>query len=163
MKSLTTYLDEALIVNKGSKKPRTPEDLRKIIMKIYQTQGPGTKNRPIDLNGIDVSLMTSFYDKKEGGIFRRTPFEYIDISDWDVRHVTDMHGMFYESEQLKSVGDLSAWDVSKVKDMSFMFYKCEQLTSVGDLSHWDVRPKTDMNGMFDRANRRLSIPDWYED
>ena len=32
-----------------------------------------------------------------------------------------------------------------------------------DLSDWDVRQVKDMNGMFDRSNRRLTIPDWYED
>ena len=133
-------------------------------MKIYQTQGPGTKNRPIDLNGIDVSRMNSFYDEKEGsGIFQAIGFDYIDISDWDVSHVTNMCAMFYLCKDLKSVGDLSAWDVSKVKDMSYMFYKCEQLTSIGDLSHWNTEQVKNMSGMFERTNRRLAIPDWYED
>ena len=41
------------------------------------------------------------------GIFQRATFEYIDVSYWNVSNVKDMHNMFYNCKQLKSIGDLS--------------------------------------------------------
>ena len=121
-------VDEKLVINKNYDdliyQPETPDELRKIIKDRYDKLGPGTKNEPINFNDIDVSKMTSFFDiKNQYGIFEKTKFEYIDVSDWDVSNVEDMHHMFYGCNNLKSVGDLSNWDVSKVEHMHKMFHK----------------------------------------
>ena len=166
-----SQVDEKLVINKDYKygnvymcAPKTFEELRKIIEDKYDKLGAGTKNNPIDFNDVDVSNISSFYDENINiGIFEDTKFKYIDISDWDVSNVENMVSMFHNCKQLKSIGDISEWDVSNVENMSFMFYKCEQLTSIGDLSHWNVGHVKDMMSMFDRSNRRLAIPDWYED
>ena len=46
--------------------------------------------------------------------------------------------MFYDCDELESIGDLSNWNVSKVTNMRSMFYGCKALKTVGDISGWDV-------------------------
>ena len=128
MKSLTNYINEKLIVNKNYKPytyaPKTFDELRKIIEDRYDKLGPGTEQKPIDFNDIDVSNLDSFCNEKNNGIFERTYFKYIDISYWDVSNIKSMQCMFLMSNQLKSVGDLSNWDASNVTNMDFMFRNC---------------------------------------
>ena len=152
MKSLSQYIKEKLIINKdyvdvNMLTPKSFDELRKIIEYRYDKLGPGTKQNPIDFNDIDVSNFDSFCSNNTG-IFEKTKFKYIDISDWDVSNVTDMKVMFYNCVVLKSVGDISKWDVSNVINMSAMFDSCEELESVEDISKWDVSNVTDMRFMF---------------
>ena len=153
MKSLTNYIFEKLIVNKNYKPytyaPKSFDELRKIIDDRYKKLGPGTEQDPIDFNDVDVSNIDSFYDKYSGGIFEGTKFRYIDISDWDVSNVKSTRNMFYECEELKSVGDISNWDVSNVMSMRSMFSYCSKLKLLGDISGWDVSNVTDMMFMFE--------------
>ena len=153
MKSLSNYINEKLIVNKNynpyTYAPKSFDELRKIIEYRYDKLGPGTKQDPIDFNDVDVSNIDSFCNNKNKvGIFERTKFEYIDISEWDVSNVTDMNHMFFICEKLKSVGDLSKWDVSNVMSMRGMFSDCNKLKSFGDISSWDVSKVTNMAFMF---------------
>ena len=157
MKTLTKYLNEKLIINKNYNDPHTCaptswEELRKIIEDRYDKLGPGTKDKSIDFNDVDVSNIDSFYNKNTNNgifsIFDETKFEYIDISNWNVSNVKNMMATFFGCKNLKSVGDLSKWDVSKVKNMSYMFHACMQLKSVGDLSNWNVSKVKNMFCMF---------------
>ena len=164
MKSLTKYLNEKLIINKDYKSPYTCapksfKELRKIIEDRYDKLGPGTKQKPIDFNDVDVSNIDSFCDKNNIGIFDSTKFEYIDISDWNVSNIKNMRYMFGGCNQLKFVGDLSNWNVSNVKSMSCMFYKCKQLKSVGDLSNWNVSNVRFITGMFQECEQLKSVGD----
>ena len=176
MKTLTKYLnekliifpsqvDEKLVINKDYKDaytcaPASWEELRKIIEDRYDKFGPGTKQKPIDFNDVDVSNIDSFYDDNNYvGVFRKTKFKYIDISYWDVSNVNCMIGMFSECEQLKSVGNLSNWDVSSVKNMLAMFADCINLKSVGDLSNWDVSKVKYMDNMFINCHNLKSVGD----
>ena len=129
-------------------KPRTFDELRKIIEDRYDKLGGGTKQNPIDFNDIDVGNIDSFRNKGilHTGIFEETKFKYIDISKWDVSNVTDMYRMFLNCRELESVGDLSKWNVSNVTDMSFMFIGCHSFNQ--DLSGWDVSKVNNMMGMF---------------
>ena len=143
--------DEKLIINKDYRDNtivvKSFVELRKIINDRYDKLGPGTEHNPIDFNDIDVSNLDSFC-KNKVGIFERTKFEYIDISEWDVSNVTDMNHMFFICEKLKSVGDISKWNVSNVMSMRSMFSDCSKLKSFGDISSWDVSNVTDMGFMF---------------
>merc|ERR1719331_1533084 len=67
-----------------------------------------------------------------------------DISKWDVSRVTDMSGMFFETESFN--GDISKWDVSSVTDMNAMFFDAQAFN--GDISKWDVSKVTNMDYMF---------------
>ena len=142
MKSLNQYIKEKLIINKDYRDNtivvKSFDELRKIIEDRYEKLGPGTEQNPIDFNDIDVSNIISFCNDNDKGIFENTYFKYIDISNWDVSNIKSMRHMFYECDELKSVGDLSDWDVSEVTNMSSMFLACEQLESIGDTSHLDI-------------------------
>ena len=154
MKTLNQYIKEKLIINKDYRDNtivvKSFKELRKIIEQRYEEKGPGTEQDPVDFNDIDVSDIDSFYNRNiDKGIFSRTDFKYIDISYWDVSSVTDMSYMFFECEELESVGDLSNWDVSNVKSMNSMFFYCAELKSTGDISKWDVSNVNDMGNMFE--------------
>ena len=158
MKSLNKYIQEKLIINKDYRDahtltPESFDELLEIIEDRYEKLGPGTKQNPIDFNDIDVSNIDSFYNYNksiycDSGLFERTKFKYIDISDWDVSNVKSMRCMFSWCKELESVGDLSNWDVSKVTNMCSMFYNCKALKTVGDISSWNVSNVEHMGYMF---------------
>ena len=143
MKNLNQYIKEKLIINKGYHDTKivvkSYDELRKIIKDRYNKLGSGTKQDPIDFNDIDVSNLNSFCNNKyqgmfDRGLFKKTKFKYIDISNWDVSNVTDMGFMFCNCVYFNQ--DISKWDVSKVSDMEYMFYRCKKFNQ--DLSDWDV-------------------------
>ena len=141
MKSLNQYIKEKLIINKDYRDNtivvKSFDELRKIIEDRYDKLGPGTEQKPIDFNDIDVSNIDSFYSSnRDMGIFQKINFKYIDISDWDVSNVRTMNYMFAYCKELKSVGDISYWDLSNVTNMAFMFYECESFNQ--DISKWNV-------------------------
>ena len=166
MKTLNQHIQEKLIINKDYHDNtiviKSFDELRKIIEQRYEEQGPGTKQNPIDFNDIDVSHIRSFCnDDGNEGIFDNTFFKYIDISDWDVSNVTNMNGMFFMCDELKSVGDISKWNVSKVTDMNSMFNGCNELEFIGDISEWDVSNVTNMGHMFNSCNNfNQDISNW---
>ena len=150
MKSLNQYIKEKLIINKDYRDNKIVvksfDELRNIIEDRYDKFGAGTKQDPIDFNDIDVSNLNSFSDNDDNGLFEKTKFKYIDISDWDVSSVTNMLSMFYRCNELKSVGDISYWNVSNVTNMAYMFTGCANLNQ--DISRWIVSRVTDMSYMF---------------
>ena len=156
MKPLNQYIKEKLIINKDyvdahTLTPKSFDELREIIEDRYEKLGPGTKQNPIDFNDIDVSNIDSFYNYNksiycDSGLFERTKFKYIDISDWDVSNVKTMRNMFQWCKELKSVGDISKWDVSKVIYMNGMFSNCYYFNQ--NISGWDVSSVTEMQYMF---------------
>ena len=179
MKPLNQYIQEKLIVNKDYREAKIVvksfDELRKIIEDRYDKLGPGTKQDPINFNDIDVSNLDSFCYNRVKGIFEEIKFKYIDISDWDVSSVTDMSCMFFNCDELESVGDISKWDVSNVANMSRMFYNCRSFNQYisssdvsnvtnmrsmfngcnifnQDISNWDVSKVTDMDYMFYKCN-----------
>ena len=154
MKPLNKYIQEKLIINKDYKDYRyhdnmivvkSFDELRKIIEDRYDKLGAGTKQDPIDFNDINVSNLDSFCND-DNGLFEKTKFKYIDISDWDVSNVTNMFCMFYRCNELKSVGDISYWDVSNVTNMAYMFTGCVNFNQ--NISSWDVSKVKDMCAMF---------------
>ena len=164
MKSLNQYIKEKLIINKNYidtniVTPKSFDELRKIIEDRYYKLGPGTKQKPIDFNDVDVSNIISFCNDNDKGIFENTYFKYIDISDWDVSNAIDMSYMFFNCKELESVGDISEWDVSKVINMSFMFTGCKKFNQ--DISEWNVSKVTNVQCMFyDCKNFNQDISKW---
>ena len=151
MKPLNQYIKEKLIINKDYNdgkiyRPKSFDELRKIIEDRYDKLGAGTKRNPIDFNDIDVSNLDSFCGDNDKGIFEKTKFKYIDISSWDVSNVTNMTRMFCWCKELESIGDISKWDVSKVNSMIHMFFDCKKFNQ--DISNWDVSNVMGRVGMF---------------
>ena len=141
MKSLNQYIKEKLIINKDYNDKmivvKSFDELRKIIEDRYDKLGPGTEQKPIDFNDIDVSNLDSFSNDKDKGIFEKTDFKYIDISDWNVSNVTNMESMFYECKKLESVGDISSWNVSNVTDMIYYDTK-RRVSCPKPMSEWNI-------------------------
>ena len=128
MKTLNQYIKEKLIINKDYRDDKIVvksfDELRKIIEDRYKKLGPGTEQKPIDFNDIDVSNIDSFCNKYNIGIFEYTRFKYIDISYWNVSNVKSMSYMFAYCEKLKSCGNLLKWNVSNVRYHAYTFYNC---------------------------------------
>ena len=80
MKTLNQYIKEKLVINKDYHDNKIVvksfNELRKIIEDRYEKLGPGTKQKPIDFNDIDVSNMDSFYSSnRDEGIFENCPIK----------------------------------------------------------------------------------------
>ena len=78
--------------------------------------------KKLDLTDWDVSSITDMHSMFEGCI----ELESLDVSNWNVSNVKDMHSMLLGCVSLKEL-DISKWNTSNVCDMSFMFYGCESL------------------------------------
>ena len=136
MKSITTYINEALKLGKSRYKyhPKTKEELQDIITQRIKDEG-----NEVDLNDIDVSNITDM-----SALFEKMKDFNGDISAWDVSKVTDMSYMFWECKLFNQ--DISKWNVSNVTNMYVMFYGCKTFNQ--DISAWNVSKVNNMSGMF---------------
>lgn len=125
------------VTNVNKVTPKTKEELRKLIYKELQRQGPDA-----DLNFIDTSMITDMSE-----LFEALNIRNIKIDKWNVSNVTNMSNMFRYNPEFNA--DLSNWNVSKVTNMYAMFYKAKKFNST--LSKWDVSKVTVMRGMFNGA------------
>lgn len=126
------------VKNSNKFRPKTKDELRKLIKKELKRQGPDA-----DLNFIDTSDITDMSELFEGLYVGN-----IKIDKWDVSNVTNMSNMFRYNPEFNA--DLSNWNVSKVTNMYAMFYKAKKFNST--LSKWDVSKVTVMRGMFNGAS-----------
>ena len=125
------------VKNSNKFRPKTKEELRNIIEKELERQGPDA-----DLNFIDTSMITDMSE-----LFEALNIRNIKIDKWNVSNVTNMSNMFRYNPEFNA--DLSNWNVSKVTNMYAMFYKAKKFNST--LSKWDVSTVTVMRGMFNGA------------
>ena len=56
--------------------------------------------------------------------------EEIDMTGFDISHITNMSNMFNGANHLKTIIGIEGWDVSKATDMTNMFANCSALTSL---------------------------------
>jgi surface protein len=83
----------------------------------------------------------------------RRPNLHMNISNWNVGHVTNMSGMFFNC----NINQPLHWDVSHVTNMSQMFCKA---TLFDQPLQWDVSHVTDMSEMFSKALSFNQPLDW---
>ena len=136
MKSLSSYIQEKLIIKKSNSYkyfPKTKKELKDIILQRIKEEG-----KEVDLNDIDVSKITDMTSLFEGTDFNG------DISEWNVSNVKNMSVMFWACKSFDK--DISNLDVSNVTDMSYMFSECESFNQ--DISNWDVSKVKNMNNVF---------------
>lgn len=93
----------------------------------------------INLNWIDTSRVTSM-----NNLFSvvSTIVLDVDISRWDVSHVTNMGYMFFHKV---FNGDISSWDVFSVRNMAGMF---DSSSFNGDISGWNIKNLKNCEYMF---------------
>ena len=97
-------------------------------------------DKSIYLGDIDTSLITDM-----SGLFAESECtDFSGIETWDVSNVTDMRDMFAGAFNFNA--DISRWDVSKVEDMAYMFYWCEKFNQ--DISKWNTSNLILMSYMF---------------
>ena len=183
MKTLNNYVNEALI-KKDTKishyiyHPKDFDELRSLLRSLLSKRG---KNA--DLNDIDVSQITTFYDDRNDiGLFEDLEPYNIDISKWNVSNVTDMTNTFFGCFDFN--GNLSNWNVKKVKSMNHMFFLCQLFTGESlenwktfdlenidymfygckkfncNLSKWNVNKLTTSNYAFYDCRSLKNIPNW---
>lgn len=168
MKSLTTYLNEKLvifpsqvnerlIINQSFKdttiKVVSKQQLCDIISKRLKEN-----SEELNLNDLDVSSVKDFSDVFSAYMFREllnTKKIYID--EWNTESAENMTEMFMACLPLEEV-DVSNFDVSNVKSMDYMFRKCETLKKL-DLTNWKVNKVRDMEKMFYRCESLETIGD----
>ena len=152
-KSIKKYLNENLIKYKYY--PKNFNELRNLLKNLLEERGPDA-----DLNDIDVSNITSFYNKqKDIWLFYDLDPHNINISQWDVSNVKNMFGTFFECKNFNGQG-LENWNVSNVKNMDFMFAWCKKFTGQG-LENWNVSNVKTMNNMFTKCKKfNCDLSNW---
>lgn len=126
-------------IRRSSSIKATDDTVFQIVRDEIDRRGPEA-----DLNHIDVSECTTFFDEERNvGLFQGTGF-CGDVSKWDVSNVENMKRLFMDCDVFNC--DLSNWDVSSVEDMCCMFNGCKEFNQ--DLGDWDVSNVKTMEGMF---------------
>jgi surface protein len=106
------------------------------------------RNEGKDLSKVCVSSVTNM-----SGMFSNSEFNQ-PIGNWDVSSVTDMSAMFNESYFNQPIGN---WDVSSVTGMEGMFNNSQFNQPIGN---WDVSSVTNMSGMFSNSEFNQPIGNW---
>ena len=162
MKSINTYINEALRIKTGAKiatgpqykyHPETKDELVAAIKEKMSENGVNA-----NLNDIDVSKIEDFdylfsSDKKGFGLSKFNG----DISNWNVSKAIYMNSMFFGSE---FDGDLSKWNVSKVETMQGMFADAAFTGKNGDISKWDVSNLENASYMFNYSKFSENVNNW---
>jgi surface protein len=184
MKQLKQLVSEKLLIrNKPDKVdttffPETTQELKNLIYNEIEKHGVecslnhictskitnmsglfnGRNNFPLlkKFNG-DISLWDVSNVTNMSGMFEESDFDG-DLSKWDVSRVQTMESMFDNSKYTGENGDISDWDISSVRDMSFMFY--ENTEYKGDISYWNVSNVKNMDGMFKDSSYDGDILMW---
>ena len=149
MKSVKTYIHEALISSKHKIKPiytchpKNALELIKIIRQRIDKYG-----WECDLNDIDVSKIKRFID-----VFAKDTWFDIsnfdgNITNWDVSNCTHFTRMFLGSKFTGKNSDLSKWNVSNGKVFSAMF---SGSSFNEDISNWKINSDNNTDKMFENC------------
>ena len=115
----------------------------KLCIKIYLKGGP-QYNLPVTLRGAIISKWNVSEVTNMSGLFANTDFNE-NISDWDVSKVKDMSYMFKNCKKFNKPLDWS-YKLTKVTTMEGMFSECVEFNQ--PLTGWNVSKVSSMNDMF---------------
>jgi len=150
MRNLTQYIQEKLHPSKFNKEKQYKyHPETRDELKDFIKKLIEERGPNADLNDIDTSEITDM-----SGLFQDSEFNG-DISKWDVSNVTDMKSMFENSE---FNGNISGWDVSNVEDMNKMF-KDSKFNK--DISKWNVSNVKNFSWMFAFSKfNQINVTKW---
>lgn len=152
MKNINSYIIEKLKISKSSLNQSILFPSSKEELQDMIKKEVKEKGNHCSLNHIDTSKIT---DMK--GLFDDSELFYFngDISGWDVSNVTNMKLMFFDCD---FNGALSDWDVSNVENMAGMFSNSK--FNNNSICDWNVSNVTDMAVMFNNCNFNQDISHW---
>ena len=109
-------------------------------------------------NSNENSTILEVSEQKNANLFSsKENFQfYIPLS---FNRITNMMGMFYKCNSLRSLPDISNWNTLNVNNMSGMFTECKSLISLPDISKWNTSNVNNMNEMFRECKSLISLPD----
>ena len=110
-----------------------------------KTKIPNPSNLGEDKNNITLKFNESIENCEEMFSYLENILE-IDLSNFDMSHVTNMISMFDSCSNLENI-NLTNLNTSSVETMKYVFYKCSNLKSI-DLSNLDFSKVTTMISMF---------------
>ena len=155
---------------------------------VFDTFKNAAKTQKVDK--IDLSNASLSSEVTGSGLLSGlSDVKQIDVTNFDISHVTDMTNMFSGDTNLTKIKGLSTWNVGNVTNMAAMFKGCSglksitlnwgqntnnvqnfsemfsgdsSLTEVKGLSGWNVSNATDMTNMFsgDTALTNLDLSNW---
>jgi len=141
MKKLNQFITEKLRLGRNIQKynyhPKTFKELREIVYERAKTN----KDDILDLNDIDISNIDNL-----SYLFERVDIKAVDMNNWDVSHVKDIHGMFWCNDNIEEIY-IDEWDTSNIESFYGTFYKCKKL-NILDLSNWKFDKCTEFDLMF---------------
>ena len=111
-----------------------------------------SKAETLDLSNISLSSKIKDSNLLSG----LSNVKQIDVTNFDISHVTDMTNMFSGDTNLTKIKGLSTWNVGNVTSMNSMFAGDTALTNL-DLSKWKPLKVTNMAAMFKGCSGLKSI------
>lgn len=126
MKSITTYISEALKLGKSRYNyfPKTEKEFYDLLEQLIEERGEEG-----DFNDIDTSKITFMID-----LFKDHKDFNGNISKWNVSNVELFGGMFKNCEKFNC--NISKWNVRKGENFCSMFENCKSFKQ--DLSEWEI-------------------------
>jgi hypothetical protein len=160
MKNLKDIIIEKLQLSRNKKYmlfPKNREELETFINHEISQFGYNCSLNHIDVSNVD-DLTYLFYGGEANSDYGYNFGKFDgDISKWDVSKVTDMSGMFSQSQ---FNGDISNWDVSSVENVFDMFYMSK---FDGNLDNWKLPHNcTNISYMFTKCPLQKNPPIWFK-
>ena len=107
------------------------------------------------LVNFDVSTWVTSSVEDTRYMFGSTPVVELDLSNFDMSHVTRLGDMFNSCSQLR-VLNVAGWNLSNAGSLSGLFNQCPQLESI-DLSNWTTTGVTNMSALFSGCSRLVTL------
>ena len=122
---------------------------------VFDTFKNAAKTQKVDK--IDLSNASLSSEVTGSGLLSGlSDVKQIDVTNFDISHITDMTNIFSGDSNLTQIKGLPTWDVKNVKSMNSMFSYDTALTNL-DLSSWKPVKVTNMAAMFKGCSGLKSI------
>ena len=157
MKSVITYINEKLVLNKNIKKQnntiytviKNDDDLRDYINKKFNED-----NIHLNLSYLDFSNYKNQFNG--GSISQIVTFnrdiqiktKVIDVTNWNLTNIISLKKLFCWMENVEDIIGLDTWDVSNIVCFEETFENCQKLTNLSDIEKWNMSSAENIRYMF---------------